>query len=427
MLNVLIVTYQFPPMGGTAVQRVRSLVKYLPYYGVRPIVLTANNGADQLQIDSHAQIPTNIHVYRTFCLDLDTIFLRRNSGKYRELTGYYSQQQRSRLARIADLCNRMIVPDIKLLWLPFAFNKAESIFSTHQIDAVFSTSPRQTAHLIAYLISKKYNVPMIADFRDPWTQGKLGTARPSPFKSIDLLLERTIIQHSRKVISVTEEIKKDFVRRYAAMDKSKFVVVTNGFDREEFVAVEAHKYHHYTILYAGKNYDGRGNVPWFLDQLNVIRTKNGLDIRFHYIGSDHQTIAAHKRTHNLDFVEVTPFISHDRVIGHMKGASAFYLCQHGERIPPLTGKLFEYIGVQRPTIAMTQNNSEMAQILAKTESGLAFESAEDSRLEEFLKRDYASYCNGKASNLDNNDLIMEYDRKHLAGKIASLIQDVAKS
>lgn len=431
MITALIITYQFPPMGGTSVQRVSSLVKYLPNYGISPIVLTVNKGDDQLDIDLHNQILQNTNVYRSACFDPNIILRIITHGdtkrKYREITEHYSQRQKSRLAKVADFFNRMIIPDVKIFWFPFAFKKAKSIFSSHKIDLVFSTSPRQTTHLIAYIISKKYNVPMIADFRDPWTQGKLGITRPFPFKNIDLLLERTILQHSRNVISVTEEIKKDFVRRYPTVNKDKFIVVTNGFDSEEFHAVKPHQYQYYTILYAGKNYEGQGNITSFLDKLNIIRQKHDLDIRFHYIGSDHAAIAAHKRARNLNFVEVTPFMSHHRVIGHMRGASALYLCQHGERIPPLTGKLFEYIGAQKPIIAMTKRNSEMAQILAKTKTGFTFEFDEDLRLEQFLKQEYAAYCKGKSSMLlGNAQLICEYDRKYLAGKIAGQIRDVAR-
>ena len=236
-----------------------------------------------------------------------------------------------------------------------------------------------------------------------------------------------IVGHSSKVISVTEEIKKDFVRRYPTVNKDKFIVVTNGFDSEEFHTVKPHQYKYYTILYAGKNYEGQGNIASFLDKLHIIRQKHDLDFRFHYIGSDHEAIVDHNRARNLNFVEVTPFMSHHRVIGHMKGASALYLSQPDFQIPPLTGKLFEYMGAQKPVIAMTKRNSEMAQLLAKTKTGFTFEFDEDLRLEQFLKQEYAAYCKGKSSTLlGNAQLIYEYDRKYLAGKITSQIRDVAR-
>ena len=433
ILNVIVVTYEFYPMGGTGVQRVRSWAKYFPLYGIRPIMLTINkqNETHFLEADPYLQVPNSIEVYRSFCLEPYTIMKRMTSRitkeKYRQITNAYSDRKRSKFTRLVDIYNKIMVPDAKLFWLPFALRTAESILLRHQVDAVLSTSPRATAHLIAYVISKRHNIPMISDFRDPWTQGKLEVTRPFPFRNIDSLLERMIVGHSSKVISVTEEIKKDFVRRYATVNKDKFIVVTNGFDSEEFHAVKPHQYKYYTILYAGKNYEGQGNIASFLDKLNIIRQKHDFHIRFHYIGSDHAAIAAHKRARNLNFVEVTPFMSHQRVIGHMKGASALYLCQHGERIPPLTGKLFEYMGAQKPVIAMTKRNSEMAQILAKTKTGFTFEFDEDLRLEQFLKQEYAVYCKGKSSTLlGNAQLIYEYDRKYLAGKIASQIRDVAR-
>ncbi len=268
---------------------------------------------------------------------------------------------------------------------------------------------------------------MICDFRDPWTQGKIDITRPFPFKNIDLMLERLIIRHSRKVISVTEEIKKDFICRYKAQLKNKFVVVTNGFDREEFQAMEPYQYGHFTILYAGKNYEGQGNIPSFLNKLNIIRKNLNIDIFFHYIGSDHQTVVNYVKKCRLNFVRVTQFSPRYKVINHMKGANLLYLYQHGERIPPLTGKLFEYLAAQRPIIAMTEKNSEMAQIIAKTKSGISFELDEDYKLEEFIKKEYATFCQNKSPKLlDNDDLIAEYDRKLLTGKIADIIHNATE-
>jgi glycosyltransferase involved in cell wall biosynthesis len=232
---------------------------------------------------------------------------------------------------------------------------------------------------------------MISDFRDPWTQGQLETKRPFPFKNIEILLEKMVIHRSSKVISVTEEIKKDFIRRYGSKYKDKFIVVTNGFDWEEIQSAHPHNYDHYTILYAGRDYDGHGNIRLFLDKIKNIR------------------------------------LPHHLVLSHMKGATALYLNQLDEPIPPLTTKIFEYMGVQHPIIANTKKNSEMDQIIKNTNSGFTFDVDKDYKLEEFLRQEYEEYRTSKnPRHLDNEDLIIEYDRKRLAAKVASVIRNVAE-
>ncbi len=40
-MKVLIITYYWPPAGGSGVQRWLKFVKYLPEYGITPVVYTA--------------------------------------------------------------------------------------------------------------------------------------------------------------------------------------------------------------------------------------------------------------------------------------------------------------------------------------------------------------------------------------------------
>src|SRR6201996_4141583 len=70
-LNVLLVSYVFPPVGGTGVMRAASLARYLPAEGVRLDVLTTRNpaavGTDPTLLKD---IPPSVTVHRTLTLDL---------------------------------------------------------------------------------------------------------------------------------------------------------------------------------------------------------------------------------------------------------------------------------------------------------------------------------------------------------------------
>jgi hypothetical protein len=95
---------------------------------------------------------------------------------------------------------------------------------------------------------------------------------------------------------------------------------------------------------------------------------------------------------------------------------------------PLTTKLFEYLAAQRPILAVTKRNSEMAQILKTTKSGKSFEFQEDTKIEEFIKFEYETFCRtNKPRRLNNDDLISGYDRKLLTEKIAILLRSVVAS
>ena len=61
------------------------------------------------------------------------------------------------------------IPDARVGWNRFAIKKAITIFKEHKIDAIISTGPPHSSHLIADTLKNIYNKPWIADLRDPWT------------------------------------------------------------------------------------------------------------------------------------------------------------------------------------------------------------------------------------------------------------------
>ena len=70
-MNVLLITFSFPPAGGVGVLRALSLAKYLPGEGVRVDVLTARNApAVGKDLSLLRQLPAEVTVHRTWTLDL---------------------------------------------------------------------------------------------------------------------------------------------------------------------------------------------------------------------------------------------------------------------------------------------------------------------------------------------------------------------
>src|SRR3990172_824532 len=145
-VKLLIITYDFPPMGGTAIQRVLSLVKYLPDYSIVPIVLTVDSRDrdDFLEKDKAERIISQVDVYRAFCLDAQVIARKLNyfgflKIAYKEAKNVYTVRKKTGISQLIDIFNKLMVPDAKIFWTPFAVKKAQAIFSEHKIDAILST------------------------------------------------------------------------------------------------------------------------------------------------------------------------------------------------------------------------------------------------------------------------------------------------
>ncbi len=77
-LNVLLITFSFPPAGGVGVLRALSLAKYLPENGVRVDVLTACNApAVGKDLTLLQQVPESVTVHKAWTLDLPFALRKR--------------------------------------------------------------------------------------------------------------------------------------------------------------------------------------------------------------------------------------------------------------------------------------------------------------------------------------------------------------
>ena len=145
--HVLVVTYYFPPSGGSGVQRVLKFVKYLRCFGWQPVVLTVSDGDCPTRDESlSAEIPPVVSVYRTrmfepydvYCkltgqgqqadtaLDINTV--PRSGGK-RELA--------ERL--VALVRATWLVPDARMGWRRHAACEGLQIVRRHEIKAIDSS------------------------------------------------------------------------------------------------------------------------------------------------------------------------------------------------------------------------------------------------------------------------------------------------
>ncbi len=211
--RVLMVAFHYPPEhSSSGVLRTLKFSKYLPDYRWQPTILTVReNCYDQTDNALLQQIPPSVRVCRTSAFDTKKVFSIR--GKYLRIT---------------------TIPDRFVAWLPFAVSAGLRLIRIERIDAIYSTSPMATAHLIASALKSLTKIPWIADFRDPWTEPALIANRRAPLFRLECFLERRVIQQADRLVFTTEQLREELVSRYPDVDRRKAVVIPNGYDEEDF-------------------------------------------------------------------------------------------------------------------------------------------------------------------------------------------------
>jgi glycosyltransferase involved in cell wall biosynthesis len=256
------------------------------------------------------------------------------------------------LRRFSDY---FLVPDTYIGWIPFAVRAGKKLCREKEFDIVYSTSPPDSSHLAARSIARRFGIPWIADFRDPWIS-LYYTGTPSPLhERWHRHLERNVMKADRLLVT-TEWHRLELLRRYPEASVEK---VPNGYDEDDFEGLENERRGRdlFKILHTGMLTLGRTAEPFLKGLLRFLElrphARDHLAVSF--IGSrESRNEDCARRLGLQDLVDFEDNIPHSECVRRERRSHVLLLLKHDDdryrgAIP---GKLYEYFGARRPILCV---------------------------------------------------------------------------
>lgn len=421
MKKVLMVAYQFPPVGGSGVQRSVKFAKYLPSFGWEPVVLTRDTTKMALRDEALLkEIKPGTEIIRTPAYDL-TVWpsVLNKVGKF--------------------IAWKVLIPDGEVLWMKRALKTALERVGKGDIDVVYTTSYPYSDHLLGLEIKKRFpDIPWVADFRDEWTNNPYlldKPHRPSRMEK-EKAMERQVLSCADALITNTPVMKDNFVRLNPGLDLEKrMVVIPNGFDPEDFedIKPENKQNSRFTLTYTGALY-GRRKPDKILEAIgNLVSSgqvqKDKILIRF--IGSYKPDVLKNLIDKNglQGSVELFGYMDHKECLKYMTGSDAMLLIEGGGPGSEAfyTGKVFEYIQTSNPILAVIPEKGAAADIIRKTKTGIVCDWADVKAIEKGFAALYTSWLQGENNIIPDKAEIARFDRKTLTGNLAELLNNICKN
>ncbi|MBI5464677.1 MAG: glycosyltransferase family 4 protein [Ignavibacteriales bacterium] len=431
MKKVLIITYYFPPSGGPGVQRVLKFAKYLPTFGWQPVVLTVENGDFPARDESlMAEIPSEAKVYRTKIFE--------PYSWYRKLTGKQANApvdvenipQKGKKGSLAESLAEFVrgtffIPDARIGWLPTAVRAAADIIRKEKIDVLYSSSPPYTTAIIGRTLQRRFRLPWIAGFRDPWTGFLTSPDRWFLPKLVDRWLERSVFESANLVECAWEGIAKDFQSKYPHVNPMKCAYLPNGFDSDDYPSVSATPNDKFTVVYTGSMY-GKRNPHTFLRAVEEA-VREGLvelgSIRLKFIGRFGTEVRAMFEASGVrSSIETVEYIPHAESVKELLRADALLLVvdETKESTEIVPGKVFEYLGAQRPIIALAEEGAA-ARILRETNTGFVAGNHDIGAIKSAFVECYRNFLYHHSSVKPNGEAIKKYERRLITKRLAELL------
>jgi hypothetical protein len=424
MKRVLIITYYWPPAGGSAVFRWLKFSKYLREFGWEPIIYTAENGEyAELDPDNSKDIPLGVTVLKQPIWEPYQFYKKFIGQKKTDKVnvGFLSEKKKPAFTEKIAVWIRgnFFIPDARRFWIKPSKKYLLNWIKMNPVDAIISSGPPHSTHLIAMGIKNRTHLPWIADFRDPWTRIDFynelhlsGLADRLHHK-----LEKLVLINADCVVTIGNQMREEFEN----LGAKKAVTITNGFDTADFSNDEIIPDKKFTIAHFGTVNKARN--PFILWQVisELVNDNKDFaeDISLIFVGRLDQAVKESINQNHLErYVEKIDFVPHEDVILMQRKSQVLLLLinQTSNAGGILTGKFFEYLAAKRPIAAIGPVKGDVAEIIKGSSAGTIVDFNDKEGLKSLILKYYMKYKDNQLNV--NTSGINEYSRFELTRKLA---------
>lgn len=422
-MKVLIITYYWPPAGGSGVQRWLKFSKYLRDFDIEPVIYTVDNPSYPILDKSlESEIPKGLEILKQPIFEPNSVLSFFGNKKKKESAGFLNPNPAFFGKIVQYIRANYFIPDARKFWIKPSVKFLTTYLQNNYIDIVISSGPPHSMHLIGLELKKKLDIKWISDFRDPWTEIDYFHQLPLTDKSIKKhhLFEEKVLKKSDMVIVVGETMRKKFYKHNHNIE-----VLTNGFDSyENSLTKELDS--NFSITHVGlMNADRNPVILWeVLHEISNqnIDFKNDLSIKL--IGKIDETVIQDIQVFNPKNIVRIPYLEHEEVRKYQ--ASSQVLLLSINRVPSakgiITGKIFEYLQAKRPILCIGPEDGDAAAILKKTNAGKIVGFDHKNELKATILKLYKDFKEEKLVVKSIN--IEQYHRKNITSQLAEVIKKV---
>jgi glycosyltransferase involved in cell wall biosynthesis len=412
--RVLMVAYHFPPLAGSSgIQRTLRFVQHLPSLGWQPVILGADPRAfEKTSSDLMTDVPAETVVHRAFALD---------TARHLQVGGRY--------------LGWMARPDRWISWKFAAIRDGLRLIRQYQPDAIWSTYPIATAHVIAAALHRKTGIPWIADFRDPMAQDDYPADPKTRQAYLDI--ESEAAAKAGYCVFTTPGAAAMYRQRYPSA-AGRMMVIENGYDEESFASVAPQaasdtgkplqNKRPLIMLHSGIVYPSERDPTQLFVALGRLQRDGVLtpaDLRLRFRASVHddllRTLA--KANGALDFVELCPAIPYREALAEMLAVDVLLVMQASNCNAQIPAKIYEYLRAGKPILGLTDLQGDTAGVLrgAGLDAIAPLDSAD--ALAAALQSLVSDCCAGKAT-LPNAAAVRDASRLRRSRSLADLLEQV---
>lgn len=356
MKRLLMIAFHFPPLAGSSgIQRTLRFVQHLPRYGWEAMVLTVSPRAyGRISADLESEIPQSTLVRRAFALD---------TARHLSVGGRY----------VASMAR----PDRWMSWRFDGVRQGLQMVREFKPQALWSTYPIPTAHVIGAELQRRTQLPWIADFRDPMAQADY-PENPLTRDQFRRIEEQTLRSANLSTFTTPSAVKT-YARRYPEA-APKIVLLENGYDEESFTQAPSDAATPsaraslnpgaVTLLHSGIVYPSERDPKQLFRALQKLKNDHQLSpdrLRVRFRAAVHDDMLRQLASdHGVQaYIEICPPVPYREALSEMLAADGLLLLQAANCNEQIPAKAYEYLRAGRPILCLSDPAGDTVNMLER--------------------------------------------------------------
>ncbi|MEO8399319.1 MAG: glycosyltransferase [Ignavibacteriaceae bacterium] len=424
MFKVLVISYYFPPMGLSGVQRTLKFVKYMKDNNWEPTVITTSSTAYYAHDNSLLEEAekANIKIVRAGGTEINSLLSKRGTVK---MPPEFIRKFLSRLSNI------FFIPDNKKGWAKSAIIKSREILSAEDFDLIFVSAPPFSTVNMAVKLKNEFNIPLVIDYRDLWF-GNHFAFYPTPVHSyLHRRMEYAALKAADKIICTNRRMKEKIIKYYPFLTFEDIFIITHGFDPADFENLKVVKKpnNKLIITYSGIFYEYI-TPKFFLKAFKHLvseRPDVAADIELHFVGflrNENRKLI--KKLELQSYVVEHGYLDHETALSKLMASDILWMMVGRGRNDDTisSGKLYEYFGTKKPLLVSVPEGSLKN---SAGEYSAAFITEPDNivQIKEAILKIYELYRNNNLPTPDE-EFVMKHRRDFLTEQLTKQFQFLVK-
>lgn len=425
--RVLIITYYWPPSAGSGVQRWLKFAKYLPEFGWEPVIFTPENPDFELKDESlEKEISPTLEVLKFPIWEPYGLFRKIKKEQLADTSKVLEKKKKSFTDKAGIwLRANALIPDPRKFWIKPSVEFLTGLIEKGQFDAIITTGPPHSLHLIGLNLKRKTGIKWIADFRDPWSKWEFLDTLPMMdwVRKKHETFEKEVLGEADSIMTISPTFQKDFEN----LSGKKIHLLTNGFDMtdlpENWSSLKPSE-NGLEILYTGVIDAIRNPIPFLMALKDVFEKKSG-KVTLRFVGKVSENVKTEIESDSWlkEHVILEGYVTHEAIFKFYQNAHLLLLILTDTKNAQgnIPGKLFEYIATGRPIVALGDPDGDSAKILYNSGSGKVYTHKDINGISSFLQDFQPKSDFSESSSIEN------YSRKKLTKQLAKILDEKADS